>query len=410
MRRVKGAFLLHVLALSSMVCAQESSVVLNPVTDGADIAMALGNSDEIRAMRQGVSDPVIIELLDAYAARVELRIPDSNNHSERCAELARTDLPKYYMSNVRCRALRAGNELIDGDYHQWSRRLLSALDDVADFARREIKRGLPGKYIDDVKVYYPGTASLREISGPRPAFSKAGIGTTVDRVPIAKAPIPGPYWVEAKINDMPALFVLDTGGSATVIGGRTARKLGLNHEDLEGHADYNLVLSNESVSTRYGKIDSLQLGDFTATNITALVSDDDSVVNIIGLDLIGKMGGLRISSNQLTFEDTSTCAQKLRLASDPTGTKKAIVGTVDLDGRPVTADIDTGSGALLLAYGDVVGEPNGHINVHGIPGSITLSAAPHPLGGKFNLGTEILRSYDMLINIEEAAFCLASDS
>ncbi len=380
--------------------------MLNPIRDDADVAMALGDSAQLEVLRSGASNPVIKELLEAYTARTELRIKDSNLHADRCAQLARADLPKYYMSNVRCRALRAGNELVNGDYSRWSRRLLGALDDVGEFAREEIRRELPGKYTDDVRLYYPGTVSLSTIPGPGATFSKANAGTSVPRVPVAEAPNPGPFWVEAKINGVPTQFVLDTGGSATVIGGRTARELGLNHENLMGRVDYDMVLSGKRVSTRFGKIDSLQLGDFSAKNVTALISDDESVLNIIGLDLISNMGGLRISSSQLTFESVSSCAGKLRLASNLEGTTKAVVGTIDLDGKPVTTDIDTGSGPLLITYGSGGNLVNEHINVNGISGSITPSIAPHPLGAKFNLGTEILRNYDIVLNIEDAHFCL----
>ena len=403
---IKARLCLYTLTFTAAVSAQEPSVVLNPVKDDADVAMALGDSAQLGVLRSAASDPVIKELLDGYKARIELRIKDSNIHADRCAQLARADVPKYYMSNVRCRALRAGNDSVNGDYPQWSRRLLGALDDVVDFAREEIRRGLPGKYTDDVRLYYPGTVSLSAISGPGPTFSKARIGTSVPRVPVDEAPIPGPFWVEAKVNGVPTQFVLDTGGSATVIGGRTARKLGLSQGNLEGRVDYHLVLSGERVSTRFGKIDSLQLGDFSARNVTALISDDDDVINIIGLDLIANMGGLRISSNRLAFESADTCTGELRLASDLAATQKAIVGTIDLDGKPVPADIDTGSGPLLLAYGSSTNTVDEHVNINGISGFITPSIEPHPLGAKFNLGTEILRSYDMVLDLETAHFCL----
>lgn len=380
--------------------------MLNPVKDDADAAMALGDSAQLRVLSSGASDPVTKELLSGYTARTELRIKDSNTHADRCAQLARADLPKYYMSNVRCRALRAGNELVNGDYFEWSRRLLGSLDDVTDFAREEIRRELPGKYTDNVKLYYPGTVSLSTIPGPGPTFSRAKEGTSIPRVPVDEAPNPGPFWVEAKVNGVPSRFVLDTGGSATVIGWRTARELGLDKESLKGRVDYDLVLSGERVPTRFGKIRSLQLGDFSAKNITALISDDENVINIIGLDLISNMGGLRISSDRLTFESADSCNGKLRLASDLAATQKAIVGTIDLDGASVPADIDTGNGALLLAYGSGTNSVNERINVNGVSGSITASVGPHPLGAKFNLGTEILGSYDMVLNVGAAQFCL----
>gem|GEM_PF-5130771 len=397
---------LYTLTFSAAVSAQESSAVLNPIKDNADIAMALGDSAQLGVLRSSASDPVIKELLDGYKARTELRINDSNFHADRCAQLARADLPKYYMSNVRCRALRAGNDLVNGEYSQWSRRLLGTLDDVVDFAREEIRRELPGKYADGVKLYYPGTESLSTIPGSGSTFSRAKEGTSVQRVPVDKAPNRGPFWVKAKVNGVPDLFALDTGASATVIGRSTARKLALTPADLGAEVDYRLVLRGESFSARFGRIHSLQLGDFTAQNVTVLISYDENAINIIGLDLISSMGGLRFSSDRVTFESTNACSGELRLASDLAATQRAIVGEIDFNGISVPANIDTGNGSLLLMYGSGSNTLNKRVNVNGISGSITPSIGPHPLGAKFNLGTEILESYDMLLNVQAAQFCL----
>lgn len=403
------------LLLPQTIAAQEPSVVLNPDKDAADVAMALGDSGQLGALLDNASDPVRIELVAGYKARAELRIEDSNRHAERCSQLALVDLTRHYMSNVRCRALRAGNALVEGDYSKWSRLLHTALDDVDDHVRGLIHRELPGKYTDNVKLFFPGTVSLPEMAGSLPTFSRPGKGTYVQRVASQQAVsgsddslIREPFFVEAEVNGVRARFVVDTGAAATVIGGKTARALGLDKNNSKGQVNYDLIFEGRQVRTAFRKVESLRLGDFLAKGATVLISGDESVLNLIGLDLIKQMGGLRFSSTRLTFEDASSCKGKLTLASDLVASQRSIVGTVRVDGSPGSAEIDTGNREHFTVYGSDTHRPAvSRVSVNGLPSEFVRRVEQrNPLGLEYNLGAGILEDFDMIVDLRTAKFCL----
>lgn len=402
-----------VALLPLKVAAQEPSVVFHPDKDSADAAMALGDSEQLSALLDVASNPVRRELVAAYKARTDLRFEDSNKHADRCSRLALEDLRTYYDNNVRCRALRAGNALVDGDYSKWSTLLHAALDDADEHIRGMIHREAPGAYADNVKIFLPGTVSLPELAGSAPSFSRPAAGTYVKRVAAQQTEglspfIREPFFAEVEVNGQRALFAIDTGASATVIGGKTARALGLDQGGSEGRVNYDLVLLGERLSTTFANIETLRVGGFLASRATVLVSRDEKVLNVVGLDLIRQMGGLRFSSNRLTFADTSSCKGTLTLASDLVATQRAIVATVDVGGSPKPVDIDTGNRALLTVYGSDASPPGSQVKVNGVLGVATQSTWPHPLGAKYNLGTAILENFDMIVDLKKGKFCLES--
>ncbi|MCC4587127.1 retropepsin-like domain-containing protein [Xanthomonas sp. NCPPB 1067] len=390
--------------------AQESSLVLNPTLDSADLAMRSGDLSALDFMLvKETSSLSRMEMLKAYVARVRGDISNSDIHAARCADIARRSLQNDYNINFKCKSLLAGNAVIRGDYPKWSTLIHSATSDVEEFVRKTVLYEAPGQYTKDVEILAPAAVSVPRIESKSPRFSIDKSEARIERIFRSENPLEEsePFRVKAEINDITADFAFDTGGSATVIGGKTAHALKLSPKKNSGHILYDLVFEDRQIDVFFAHIKSFKLGAFTATDITVLVSNDPSVENVIGLDLIQGMGQFKISYSQINLRSSDACSNDLRIASDLFGGTKFIMGPVEINGKEVLADIDTGNGEQLVVYeSDQLHSPV-EASVQGLP------FKKHPklkknngIGSTYNLGNDILKYYDMTIDVKNARFCL----
>ncbi|WP_175402569.1 retropepsin-like aspartic protease [Xanthomonas graminis] len=391
---------------------------MNPEKDSADAAMAMGEVATLDRLLNDATDPVRKELLSAYKSRTLFNINDSNRHADKCSKLALSNLEMYYKSHVRCKALRAGNALIEGDYPQWSRQLHAGLDDIDDFIRTMIHQEVPGKYTNNVSIFLPAAVSVPKIQWRSATYSRPAGDIHVQRIFKDKdspenhaPPTREPFYVESKVNGTSAIFAIDTGGAATVIGGKTAKALGLVPPVQEGQVLYDLIFEGRQVKASFRTIESLRIGGFLVKNPTILISDDASVENVIGLDIIKQMGGLRFSSSELAFKDTKSCSGRLTLASDLVASNRFIVGTISIDGKPVSVDIDTGNWERLTVYDSDVSSMARPMSVNGLPPQpFRHVKKTSPIGATYNLGAGILEDFDMVVDLNSAKFCLEKKS
>ncbi|WOB24652.1 MULTISPECIES: hypothetical protein [Xanthomonas] len=170
---------------------------------------------------------------------------------------------------------------------------------------------------------------------------------------------------------------------------------------------YDLVFEDRQIDVFFAHIKSFKLGAFTAADITVLVSDDPSVENVIGLDLMQGMGQFKISYSQINLRSSDACSGELRLASDLFGGTKFIMGMVEINGKDVLADIDTGNGEQLVVYESDQLHSSAEASAQGLP------FKKHPklkkssdIGSAYNLGNGILEYYDMTIDVKNGHFCL----
>ncbi|MFC7521439.1 retropepsin-like aspartic protease [Xanthomonas populi] len=187
------------------------------------------------------SNPSKMEMLKAYIARVRGDISNSDKHATRCADTAKRSLGNDYNINFKCKSLLAGNAVIRGDYPKWSAMIHSATSDVEELVRKTMLDEAPGQYNNDVEVLAPAAVSVPQIESKSPRFSINGSETRIQRIFRSGDPLKRsePFRVKAEVNDISAEFAFDTGGPATVIGGKTAHALGLSPEKI---ADISLMI------------------------------------------------------------------------------------------------------------------------------------------------------------------------
>ena len=159
--------------------------------------------------------------------------------------------------------------------------------------------------------------------------------------------------IPVSLNGIPKLFLLDTGGDVSQLSGQVATELGLTqHEanikmlDLYGHA-----------SNKYVRIEKFGVGRLTGEDINMMVSPNPNFgvgtryVGIFAPDLMGRYDTeIDFGTYKMNYFSTDHCPGHVvywphnALAVLPfTFHKRHIRFTVKVDGKDLTAEMDTGA-------------------------------------------------------------------
>lgn len=410
-----GASLVVVLWMASAQ-AQESVITMTPPYGDAERALGAGDSAAISRLLESAETDAQREMLSAYQKRVEFDLEASDLHAERCSTLARQHVEKYYEYESKCRALMAGNRLIDGDMPGWINLTRSALVAIESYARAEAHRIYPQKFSQNAPVLLPGAAWLPSAAPMRPKFLQGNEVSVLQRVPYgdeghSPSGVPnGPYSIVAALNGQQAQFVFDT-GAQTLIGGDLARRLGLAPiAGWTGGMQAKMYLQGRQVPAFPALIESLEVGPFEARNVVVLVSEDVSMPNVFGLNLMGKMPPFRLSARQLVIGGAPPpCNQGFSIASDLSGTQVFLVSDIEIDGQDVASDIDTGNPHLLAEFSGRAPAPweseGRPVVVDGVRGVARWMAKDTAYGTARNAGAGVLVERDMFIDFARRKLC-----
>ncbi|MGY2261223.1 retropepsin-like aspartic protease [Pseudomonas sp. SDO55104_S430] len=148
-----------------------------------------------------------------------------------------------------------------------------------------------------------------------------------------------PFIDVSTANGHSARFVLDTGAPQTRVNIDTAKLMGIKLLS-DSHYAYSTFYGESNLSARLGVIESLKIGTSEFRNVLVFVSDRD---NLLGLDLISKLGRLKITRKTLELNP----APSLRCDSPITYTRmdlnQRLTITASLDNRNTQAIVDTGN-------------------------------------------------------------------
>jgi clan AA aspartic protease (TIGR02281 family) len=221
-----------------------------------------------------------------------------------------------------------------------------------------------------------GRRRVASLTGPRTLLAAAAVGLAIQSAPAEAAPtkcmmVKIAEWplrlarskliVEGAINGQPVNVMLDTGATATLIPRPAAQRLGLSRQKASG---YRMFGVGGETDVESALVDELRIGDAVAKSRRVMVAGEhevgDGVAVILGEDFL--------HSVDVEF-DLAHSAVRLFQPKDCDGTplaywaadgasevpiervgevRPSIVLTVQINGQPVRALLDSGAGASVL--------------------------------------------------------------
>jgi hypothetical protein len=169
-------------------------------------------------------------------------------------------------------------------------------------------------------------------------------------------------------NGHSARFVLDTGAPQTRINYDTAKLMGIRLLS-DSHYAYSTFYGESELSARLGVIDTLKVGTSEMRNVLVFVSDRD---NLLGLDLISKLGPLKITRKTLELNPVRPTRCDSTIIYTRTDLNQRLTIDASLDNRTTQAIIDTGNVDYLTSA--LPGEQVNVVQVL-IPGRSPLDSA-----------------------------------
>ncbi|WP_256668831.1 TIGR02281 family clan AA aspartic protease [Pseudomonas sp. C2B4] len=148
-----------------------------------------------------------------------------------------------------------------------------------------------------------------------------------------------PFIDVSDANGHSARFVLDTGAPQTRVNVDTARSMGIRLL-TDSHYAYSTFYGESNVSARLGVIESLRIGSSEFRNVLVFVSDRD---NLLGLDLISKLGPLKITRKTLELNPLPAARCDAPITYTRMDLNQRLTIAASLDNRSTQAIVDTGN-------------------------------------------------------------------
>ena len=148
-----------------------------------------------------------------------------------------------------------------------------------------------------------------------------------------------PYLDVKAANGVSSRFILDTGAPQTRVNRDTAKLMGIRLL-TDSHYGYSTFYGERDLSAQLGIFESLKIGTSEFRNVLVFVSDRE---NLLGLDLIGKLGRLKVTKKTLEVnaEPPARCDSPISYARMDINQRLTIAARLDRRATPVI--IDTGN-------------------------------------------------------------------
>lgn len=109
----------------------------------------------------------------------------------------------------------------------------------------------------------------------------------------------GHFYIEAKVNNAPVLFMVDTGASDIVLTPEDAKRAGLAPETLNFSRRYQTA--NGTVMGAPVKLASLRIGSIQMRDIPASVNGADMEHSLLGMRFLSELQSYKVEGNTLTL-------------------------------------------------------------------------------------------------------------
>jgi len=280
--------------------------------------------------------------------RVNGNLQESNSWLEKCLADDSVLKQKGQGALYLCHSLKAGNQLTDGDIAGWARSML-AVEEIYD---KNIKPALTkgdgtsqiefadfSKFLD----WKPMGSATRH----RPGASTLAATMTLG-VPVVQAKIKGGS--DGKNRDVELDFVVDTGATRSILNEEVAQRLGIN---VTGGFASEQAGSGAAIEFGLAAPVNLELGNVTLNDVSFSTSRNIKF-NLIGIDVLRRIGPIRISSTRLEIPESNakpTCSNTFLYSSLLWGVPLMPRLPAVINGKEALILLDTGASTLLEASG-----------------------------------------------------------
>jgi aspartyl protease family protein len=111
----------------------------------------------------------------------------------------------------------------------------------------------------------------------------------------------GEFLVAAKVNNVPASFLFDTGASTVVIRAQDAKKMGI---DAAGLAyDVRVTTANGAAMAAETRLDQLSVGPIVIRNVRALIARPGALSeNLLGMSFLERLDSYAVERGRLVLK------------------------------------------------------------------------------------------------------------
>lgn len=109
----------------------------------------------------------------------------------------------------------------------------------------------------------------------------------------------GHFYIQAKINSIPIIFLADTGASSIVLSPEDAERIGINLSNLNYDRFYETANGNVRGSSI--QISDLKIGEIYLNNIGASVNEAEMRNSLLGMTFFKRLKGYEVKNDVLTL-------------------------------------------------------------------------------------------------------------
>jgi predicted aspartyl protease len=310
-----------------------------------ETTMEKGDMLELYRIYQTSHDPVTHVLAAMALERLNLHLNSATSDASQCEKVLFDTQPDvaYY-----CALFQSGDLRLSGKEKQ------------ADEMELSIAQRYQGKISATILAKLVENATRR---AQQPEFQVQLPSRTIT-VPLISEFDGLSLYVNAQANGTSTRLILDTGASWLVLDERTAREWKVRY--LDSTPNYIQGYFAKKVQVQEGWLDKFELGSIAMQNVPVYVIPH--APKIVGIDLLRRLGALRITRDQLTIfaanDAKPGCNDPLIASSQYNGNFLRLITNITINGNVQPAMLDTGSSTYLSGNGAVLSQYKSGLTGH----------------------------------------------
>lgn len=110
----------------------------------------------------------------------------------------------------------------------------------------------------------------------------------------------GHFWVEARINDKSARFLVDSGATVTTLSDEVAMQAGASIDKFS--PPLAMQTANGVIYAKRSMIEGLSVGPIQTSNLPVVVSDRMNGINVLGMNFLSRLKSWRVEDGEMVLQ------------------------------------------------------------------------------------------------------------